>query len=249
MGAYESEHLALWVSKDVEDSTVPQGTVFSYTVIATNGSVEQITKAVISDTLPPSLTLAGPVVMTPHQPGAILATDDSDLPTVASQVIISAGSWVSFTIPVSVSWAITPDTFLHNTVWLTASQVITPQTDGRTIAVVEGVRPEIVATYPADGEWRVPLAAPVVITFSEPIAIFELAYQVEPDPGGWLANWNGPWTAVTLTHTPFQPGTVYTVTVTEAPDFKANPLKDAPVSWRFSTPLQIYLPLVLRGSS
>ena len=46
--------------------------------------------------------------------------------------------------------------------------------------------PEIVATYPADGEWQVPLSAPVVITFSEPIAIFDLAYQVEPDPGGWL---------------------------------------------------------------
>ncbi len=94
--------------------------------------------------------------------------------------------------------------------------------------------PDVVAVSPPDGATAVALDAPVLITFSEPISVNTFAYAVSPDPGGWVQAWGPNDIAVTLTHTPFAYGTLYTATIAAADDRAGNPLAE-PVGWSFTT--------------
>jgi hypothetical protein len=108
--------------------------------------------------------------------------------------------------------------------------------------------PEIVATVPVSGAVDVPLAAPVVITFSEPISTGTFAYTVDPDPGGLTETWMMSDTLVTLGHAPFAVQTAYTVTVSAAEDLVGNPLAGAPYAWDFTTTADVTSPQVLAVS-
>ena len=114
---------------------------------------------------------------------------------------------------------------------------------------VDAALPEIVATAPVNGAVDVEITALVVITFSRPISLGTFSYTAAPDPGDWAESWNGAETVVTLTHTAFKGGTVYTVTVTAADDLAGHPLSGTPYAWHFTTaPHRVYLPLVLKQS-
>jgi uncharacterized repeat protein (TIGR01451 family) len=113
---------------------------------------------------------------------------------------------------------------------------------------VDTVVPIILGVMPADGATGVGPAAPLVITFSEPIDAGTFAYTVTPDPGGWSTSWGSGGTVVTLTHAPFAGDAIYTVNVTGARDAAGNSLAEAPYEWSFTTVAhKVYLPIVSRG--
>jgi uncharacterized repeat protein (TIGR01451 family) len=117
-----------------------------------------------------------------------------------------------------------------------------------TVSVIVGdeIPPQVTAVSPPDRATGVAVDAPVVITFSETIDPASLAYTVVPNPRGWSVTWNGDGTVATLRHAPFGYWADYAVTVTGAEDVSGNPLA-AVYHWSFTTtPVQVYLPLLLR---
>ncbi|MCK4444284.1 MAG: Ig-like domain-containing protein [Thermoplasmata archaeon] len=101
----------------------------------------------------------------------------------------------------------------------------------------EIVAPWIVDTYPPNGTIGVPLDAPIIVNFSEPMDPASLIYSVVPDPGGWTATWTNGNMTLTLTHSnPYAECTPYTVTIS-AQDLQGQPLVVGPASnpWSFTT--------------
>ena len=82
------------------------------------------------DTLPLSLTLAGPVTLDPPSAG-MLGTS----PLLATSLTISAGHSITITFPVTVSAMVSPTTVITNTAAVTSLIVTTPQTDSVTITI------------------------------------------------------------------------------------------------------------------
>jgi hypothetical protein len=99
------------------------------------------------------------------------------------------------------------------------------------------IPPEIVSTVPADLDTNVPLNQNVVITFSEPIDTPTFAFTSNPDPLGWVCNWDPTDTIVTCSHNDFLASTGYTFTVTNADDLDGNPLAPGavPNPWTWTT--------------
>jgi hypothetical protein len=122
-------------------------------------------------------------------------------------------------------------------------------TDTWSFEVVDTVQPEVVATSPAHNAVGVGASATIVITFTKPINAATFDFSVmPPDPGGWVATWDGSGAVVTLTHNDFGYGQSVTATVAVADDLAGTPLRDAPYTWEFDIELiRVYLPLVLRG--
>ena len=113
--------------------------------------------------------------------------------------------------------------------------------------MLDATAPDILVTVPVSGAVDVPRPAPVVITFTEPVEPSSFAYNVTPDPGAWIAQWDGTGSVVTLNHADFELRTTYTVTITSAVDTVGLPLARAPYSWTFTTKdLRIFLPTVVR---
>lgn len=88
-----------------------------------------------SDTLDSNLTFAGPVTLDPPQPSAILATSALSLPTVASNVTITAETEITLTLPVAVNSSLTEETIINNTASVTGTGVITLASDSTAITV------------------------------------------------------------------------------------------------------------------
>jgi hypothetical protein len=111
---------------------------------------------------------------------------------------------------------------------------------------VEASLPGIDGTAPEHGATEVPLDAPVVITFSEPISTATLAYTVVPDPGDWSQIWSDGGIQAALEHGPFACYTTYTLRVTHAEDLAGKALS-LPYEWTFTTEhCRVYVPLALR---
>jgi len=105
--------------------------------------------------------------------------------------------------------------------------------------------PSVLQVTPAAAQVGVPMDAPLVITFDEPVSPINFNLMVSGDPGGWQFYWNDDSTVVTATHASFSPSTTYSVSVT-AQDAAANPMPQA-YQWSFTTAeAKIYLPLVIR---
>jgi uncharacterized repeat protein (TIGR01451 family) len=237
MGAYEYPALTLWPGKDVDEDQpeAGDGIVFTITLSASSSGGVTVTQVLISDTLPAGLTFAGPVSLEPPQPGALLAGDAGDLPALARNVTITDGHRLTVTFPVTVDLGVAWGTVLTNTAGVTSSEVIWPLADSASLTVVDLTSPQILAVSPISDAQDVHITAPLVITFSEPISVATLAYDVLPDPGGWAGTWHGQGTVVTLTHAPFASSTLYTATVSAAGDLAGNPLDSTPFAWRFTT--------------
>jgi hypothetical protein len=104
--------------------------------------------------------------------------------------------------------------------------------------------PQLIGRMPTPDATAVPLAAPLVLTFDEPIGPLSFKLALAPDPGGWSYAWNAANTVVTATHAALAGNRTYTVTV-NANDAAGNPL--APVTWRFTT-VDTIAPLVVAVS-
>jgi hypothetical protein len=106
----------------------------------------------------------------------------------------------------------------------------------RVATATASVPPFVEVTYPADGQVDVPLAASLVVTFSEPMATGSLAYTVVPDPGGWVESWSAGDTVLTLTPAAWDYAQAYSATIL-AEDTEGEALVPGPVPnpWTFST--------------
>jgi hypothetical protein len=118
--------------------------------------------------------------------------------------------------------------------------------EGNDVTLTVG-KPQVVDFSPADGAQNVAINAPLVIIFNKAIDKSIFAFQVEPDPGGWIQSWSESGLAVTLNHNDFSALTTYTVTIIAADDLVGNPLSNAPLIWRFTTAgHECFLPIVSR---
>jgi uncharacterized repeat protein (TIGR01451 family) len=115
---------------------------------------------------------------------------------------------------------------------------------------VDATPPAVLSHRPPNLSDGIPLAEPVIITFTEPIDVATLDVALAPDPGSTPPTWNPAGTVATLDHAGFEAWTTYTVTVEAADDLAGNALEGRPVSWHFTTMRHtLYLPLVLEGTS
>jgi len=120
----------LSISKWVDDATPAPGQVITYTVIVNNSGSANATNVTISDTLPLSLTLAGPVTVTGS------AGNVGPPPALASQLTITAGQQVTVTVPVSLSQSFGPGTtLLTNTATVTSAKQPQPIAGNQIITI------------------------------------------------------------------------------------------------------------------
>ncbi len=131
IGAYEAyPYPNLVLTKTVDDTTPTPGQRITYTVAVQNNGSISATNTLISDTLPISLSLAGPVRLDP--PGT---TFTPTLPTLVSGLTLSSGQTISLTFPVTVSQGVAGGTVITNTAAVTSTEVVTPQVDSVGITI------------------------------------------------------------------------------------------------------------------
>jgi uncharacterized repeat protein (TIGR01451 family) len=111
------------------------GSRITYTIALSNSRLSPVSNAIISDTLPAHLTLAGPVVLDPPQSGAVLATSPAHLPTLASNLTVTAQTQLTLTFPVTVSPGVAGGTQIANTVSLTSPDLSLVQKAAATFVI------------------------------------------------------------------------------------------------------------------
>jgi uncharacterized repeat protein (TIGR01451 family) len=114
----------LTLTKQVSNANPIPGQVVTYTIVVSYSGQGAATGARVSDTLPSGITFAGPVTLNPS--GAGIPGNSGTLPTLASNLTLTAGTRVTLSFPVSISFSLTPDTVLTNTVVITSNEVSTP---------------------------------------------------------------------------------------------------------------------------
>jgi hypothetical protein len=115
---------------------------------------------------------------------------------------------------------------------------------GRGKEIVMRHKPWLLAHRPAPGAVDVPLAATVVLTFSEPILPASPQFSSEPAADAWSVSWYATCTIAYPVPSGFAAERVYTLLLSGARDYAHNAV---PVStWSYTTaPSLTYLPLVV----
>ncbi|HYW84507.1 MAG TPA: Ig-like domain-containing protein, partial [Spirochaetia bacterium] len=111
----------------------------------------------------------------------------------------------------------------------------------------EAGRPTVLAAQPADGSRVTIPLLPIVVTFSEPVdqASFLAAFSVSPDPGGTMSFDTSGATASFTPLSIWQPGTEYTVVISDTlKDLSGNRLPEA-VRFRFTAGADDVRPMLL----
>ncbi len=101
---------------------------------------------------------------------------------------------------------------------------------------VHCIPPQILSTNPGDGATGVPLAAPIIVTFSEPMNPASVSWVINPTIS-LTPSWSGGNTVLTLSHSvPFLANTQYCITISGS-DVSGTPLAPGPVPnpWCFTT--------------
>jgi uncharacterized repeat protein (TIGR01451 family)/CSLREA domain-containing protein len=136
IGAFEIPAVEILPAKTVDHKVPDLGQLIVYTITVENKGAVAATHALISDTLPDGLTLAGPVSLNPLQSEAILAQHHSDLPALASHVLISAGQQITLTFPVMVNLTLPRGAVLVNRAAVSCTEVITPQEVSQMVTIL-----------------------------------------------------------------------------------------------------------------
>jgi uncharacterized repeat protein (TIGR01451 family) len=114
----------LVIQKTVSDTSLDPGQVITFTItIRNNGSISA-TRALVSDTLPDGLVFAGPVTL--QGTNGTVANSADELPFLASNLTITAGSHITLIFPVTVHVPLTAGVKLTNTASVTCAETITP---------------------------------------------------------------------------------------------------------------------------
>jgi len=135
IGAYEFPGPHLSLTKDVNTGLPSAGERITYTIAVENTGDGDATGGTISDTLPISLSLAGPVELEPPTAGTV-----ETLPTLASGLTILAGKQITVTFPVTVVASLATPTTIANTATIVADEIAGPISDSRSILVVNDER-------------------------------------------------------------------------------------------------------------
>jgi uncharacterized repeat protein (TIGR01451 family) len=106
----------LTLTKQINNPRPIAGQPVTYTLRLTNTGNALLTDLVVSDTLPPGLTLAGSITIDP--PGA---GTNGTLPTVATIPTLTAGSSLTITLPAALNAAVLSGTTLTNTATVTTN--------------------------------------------------------------------------------------------------------------------------------
>ncbi len=125
----------LTLIKSVNQSSPAPGQLITYTLVINNSGAGNASNAVISDTLPAGLTLAGPVSLTPPGAGQI-----GTPPSLVNSLTITAGQSVTVTFPVTVNTGLTNGTLITNTAAVTSAEVTMPVTGSVLITVTSIIR-------------------------------------------------------------------------------------------------------------
>ncbi|MEM7344048.1 MAG: hypothetical protein AAF485_07385 [Chloroflexota bacterium] len=123
------------LTKTIDNAAPQAGEVITYTLTINNPSVITATNTLISDTLPVSLTLAGPVTINPARPDAILATSPLSLPVLAQGITLIPNETITLTVPVTVSNEIQAGLWLTNTATVTSNEITIPAVDTALIQI------------------------------------------------------------------------------------------------------------------
>jgi hypothetical protein len=111
------------------------------------------------------------------------------------------------------------------------------ETTGRSetvCTIVTGTAPFVVSTSPINDAVNVPLADPIVITFSEPMDTATVTYPLTPPDVAFTPVWSGGDTILTLNHaTDFTPCQAYQVDISGM-DLVSNALVPTPTVLRFT---------------
>ena len=122
VGAYELQQWPrLFLMKSVDDESPEPGQRITFTIMVINNGTAPATGAVISDTIPVSLTFATPVTLQGR--GGALAEDSGQLPIIASGLLITAGERITASFPVTVHIGLAEGTALTNTAAVTSVEV------------------------------------------------------------------------------------------------------------------------------
>lgn len=234
--------------KQVQPEVVAPGALLTYTLVLENVGPDDAPGVYLSDTMPLSTTyVPGSLV---YPPGAGAGGYDPASGAITWTGAVSAGLPVTLTFQVTVELALEDGAVVTNTAAITdGAGMGFERVAAATVHVP--LPPFVAETVPADGAEGVPITAPLVITFSEPVVTATLLYTVTPDPGGWSEMWSDGDTVVTLEHDGLAYMQVYTAGVT-AVDLEGQSLVPGPVPnpWSFTTAarptVRAYLPVVIK---
>lgn len=129
IGAVEAESsgAALIVTKTASASVVVPSVVFNYTIVVRNTGSATAAGTLISDTLPVSVTLAGPISFQP------MRADATDALLFGAD--IAAGEAATITIPVRLVNGVPAGTVLTNAVLVSSAAISAPVTASVTVTV------------------------------------------------------------------------------------------------------------------
>jgi uncharacterized repeat protein (TIGR01451 family) len=146
---YWYEHEAalpkLAITKEASPITAPPGVPVLYSIVVSNNGDADATGGVISDTLPPQLTFAGPVTLDPPGAGSTGAP-----PLLVTGATITAAGRITVTFPVTVNLYLAPGTLITNTAAVSCSEVPTPVEASAAITVANA-KPTLGTVAPATG--------------------------------------------------------------------------------------------------
>ncbi len=122
-GAVEKpyEFPRFYLEKTTQGTPAP-GQLFTYQIVARNVLTDTAIHAVISDTLPDTLSFVGPIQIYP----AGVGTAGTAPPLLAYDLTLSPGQFVTVTFPVLVNADNLPGTLITNTVAISTTQAPTP---------------------------------------------------------------------------------------------------------------------------
>jgi uncharacterized repeat protein (TIGR01451 family) len=125
----------------VSNPTPQAGSIVTYTLLVANTSQVNATGMRISDTLPADLTFIGPISLNP--PGSGTPGNAGTLPTLASNVVLSAGQRLTLTFPVEVNLNVVSGTLITNRASVTSAQVALPSTGQVSLRVINSTTPTV----------------------------------------------------------------------------------------------------------
>jgi uncharacterized repeat protein (TIGR01451 family) len=230
-------------AKLVEPGVVAPGGSLTYTVVVDNAGPNTAPTACLTDTVPLSTTYVHGSLSYPLGAGGYDAARDAITWTGA----VAAGLPVTITFQVTADLAVVDGSVVTNTAVVGDNG---GQSYERTALAAVNAPPFIEMTDPADAETGVPLSAPLVITFSEPVLTSILQSAVTPDPGGWQVSWSDGDRVVALSHDGLDYSSSYTVFVaaSDLDGFSLVP-GPAPNPWSFATEdrvyYRVYMPIFL----
>jgi uncharacterized repeat protein (TIGR01451 family) len=200
--------------KTVDDESPRPGQRITFTLSVVNPLTTTLTNAVISDTLPPELVLAGPVTLDPPQSGAVLADDPGDLPTLASGLTVSAKSVITLAFPVTVSEGVGWGTVITNTAGLTSTQTPMPALG----SVVLHVLFHVTGTDPVPNSHDASLDTDLFFTANSAVSATSVTTETVVVHGGFQGRLDGDFSFGSVTFDPasdLHPGELVQVSVTD----------------------------------